>query len=592
MNKDAHDHNPEYTDKSKHHAASDEQAQVPTMHLSTARLLQEVRGSFFDYQNLSLLLDTILKRTLALTHYNSGSILLLSGPLGPLEVYASIGDDPIAVGTRVLDLAASVSGYVIRSQRPLILADHGEGIGIAWRSYTRSIPAAVCLPLTGMNGSAIGVLSLKHTQISRFLAPDEFDALQLLVARYAAMIEYARLRDAHIQMAQAAQHSLPMVATPRQMSTDSQFAKKVRQIIHTLRARGCRITLDESPLPSSIPSATNKLLVRLIQQSLAIICARSTLAHAHLTLRFSNPVLSLVVQSWDESYSLSGTSDGSADIDAALSEIAQLRTHIAKLEGDAQFQVQPGIGALLTVTIPVALPAQDDTAAAHPAGPDMAPFGTTARLILAAPHAITRAGLRMMLSSEPYMTIVAEAGNDAEALESCRQHQPDLLLFSILETTDTASIEQLLSSIQRDSPATRVMLIAQPHTLKQFVQAHHRVISYLHAEASNRELLQAVQQVMQGEIFVDPGVAPYLQSGTGQVSATGASSQTEHLTRRELQVLQQLVKGKTNRQIADKLNIGRGTVKTHVEHIIAKLQVSDRTQAAVRATELGLLPDE
>jgi DNA-binding NarL/FixJ family response regulator len=573
------------------------QAPLSTAQLSVAQSLQEVRETLLSYQNLSALLTTIVTRTMELSRYNGGSILLLSGPLGPLEVYASVGEDAIAVGTRVQDLAASASGYVIRTQSPLVISGRGEAIGITWRAYTKAIPAAVCLALPGINGSAIGVLTLKHTQTPHFLASHELEALQLLVARYAVMIELAHLRDTHTYLLQSRLHPTHTTSVRPHVSADSQLAQHIRQIVRSLRAKKVKVTLDETPLPPDLSATIHNVLVEIVRQSLAVIRARSMMSHAHITLRFSSSILSLEVRSWDDTSFLSDPSDGgsTAEIDGALNEIARLREQVAQHQGDSSFQIQPGIGTLLTVTLPILAASPRVSAAAAPSAHNghPAPLGTIARLVLAEPYHITRTGLRMILSTEPYLTTVAEVSTIEDACETCQQHQPDLLLLGLYEPMpDLATLEGWLSDIRQRSPATSVLLIAQPHILQHVLQGQSGVNGYLQAGASSEELLHAVRQVVQGKTFVDPGIAPRPEPQPRDEPCDEPMIRIDHLTRREFEVLHQLAQGKTNRQIADNLSIGAGTVKTHVEHIIAKLQVSDRTQAAVRAFELGLLSNE
>jgi DNA-binding NarL/FixJ family response regulator len=577
-------------------AASHRSARAPVqpaaIQLTTAHIVQELRETLLGYQNLSALLETILARTMELSQYNGGSILLLSGPLGPLEVYASLGDDAIAVGTRINDLAASVSGYVLRTQYPLVLTGRGEEIGTTWRTYTKSVPAAMCMALPGTSGSAIGVLTLKHTRAPHALASEAIEALQLLVARYAVMIELAHLRDTHTYLLQGGLHAMHASAARLQVSADSQLAQHIREIVNSLRAQKVKVTLDEMPLPPLLPPALHSLLVEIVQQSLAIIRTRSMMTHAHIMLRFSNSILSLEVRSWDDAYFLSTTSDTltTVPIEHALAEIARLREQVAALEGDSSFQIEPGVGTLLTVTMPVMPTSQPASAAAPDDAAQPTPFGTIARLVLADPHCITRTGLRMIINTEPHLTTIEEVASTEGALATCRQHQPDLLLLGLYEPL--LPLEAFLHTLRRISPATRVLLIVQPHLLQQAAHLREHVPGYLSAAASSDELLHAVRQVVQGTSYIDPSIVPQPEPLAAPCSEPPGKGTADNLTRREYEVLHQLAQGKTNRQIADNLSIGAGTVKTHVEHIIAKLQVSDRTQAAVRAFELGLLSNE
>src|SRR5439155_16856760 len=108
-------------------------------------------------------------------------------------------------------------------------------------------------------------------------------------------------------------------------------------------------------------------------------------------------------------------------------------------------------------------------------------------------------------------------------------------------------------------------------------------------DASQREVIGTVRQVLRGESLVNPSLAARLLQRLAQDTAGRAAPAAPPLTGRERDVLALLVQGLTNREIARELILSPGTVKGHVEHIIGKLAVSDRTQAAVRAIELGLV---
>jgi DNA-binding NarL/FixJ family response regulator len=112
---------------------------------------------------------------------------------------------------------------------------------------------------------------------------------------------------------------------------------------------------------------------------------------------------------------------------------------------------------------------------------------------------------------------------------------------------------------------------------------------YVLKDASQRELVSAVRRVLRGEALLRPDLTAQLISRLGREHRPAAPAGPERLTPREHEVLRLLAQGQTNREIASALVVSVGTIKVHVEHILAKLNVADRTQAAVRAVELGLL---
>ncbi len=166
------------------------------------RLLVEIGRDLISAHELDPLLQMALERAIEFIGYDGGSILLLHNKNGPLEVHASAGEDAIRPGTKVNNLYTSVSGKVIAQQRPLILEGHGESIGTTWRSYTRSIPSTITLPLVSANGQSIGVLTLKSTRQHHPLSDDDLEALQLLASELGVTVENSRLHSENARLLQ------------------------------------------------------------------------------------------------------------------------------------------------------------------------------------------------------------------------------------------------------------------------------------------------------------------------------------------------------------------------------------------------------
>ncbi|NJM06472.1 response regulator transcription factor [Candidatus Gracilibacteria bacterium] len=214
------------------------------------------------------------------------------------------------------------------------------------------------------------------------------------------------------------------------------------------------------------------------------------------------------------------------------------------------------------------------------------------RLIIADDHEFARIGLRTMLADETDIQLVGEASNGQEAVALCRTERPDLALLDIRmpELDGLAALRQ----IKIVSPLTRVMIVTlheDPGYLLKALQAG--AAGYVLKDSSRRTFLAAVRQVLHGETFVQGNLTvQLLHQLTLEPVAASPTTPIEPLTPRERDVLRLVAMGKTNRQIGQTLAISLGTVKIHVEHILGKLGVSDRTQAAVRAVQLGLVgPD-
>jgi DNA-binding NarL/FixJ family response regulator len=211
-----------------------------------------------------------------------------------------------------------------------------------------------------------------------------------------------------------------------------------------------------------------------------------------------------------------------------------------------------------------------------------------ARLVIADDHELARAGLRSMLMSDPGLEIVGEAANGRDAVARCRDLRPDLALLDVrMPDLDGMAATRL---IKQESPATRVLIVTMYETPDYLLEAVRAgAAGYVLKDATRAELLSAVRQVLRGEQVLNGGLAARLLQRMAHPDRPGQMPAPARLTPRELEVLHLLTKGKTNREIAAALVVSAGTIKVHVEHIIAKLGVSDRTQAAVRAIELGLI---
>ena len=211
-----------------------------------------------------------------------------------------------------------------------------------------------------------------------------------------------------------------------------------------------------------------------------------------------------------------------------------------------------------------------------------------ARLVIADDHELARAGLRAMLTGQRGLEVVAEATNGREALELCRRIRPDLALIDVrMPEQDGLTTCQ---AIKREYPATSVILVTMhenPEYLFEALKAG--AAGYVLKDISQQDLLDAVQGVLRGESMLNKEVVVRLLQRMASETPHQEEPPSGRLSPREREVLRLLIQGQTNREIAQNLIVSVATVKIHVEHILAKLGVSDRTQAAVRAVELGLL---
>jgi two-component system, NarL family, response regulator DegU len=218
------------------------------------------------------------------------------------------------------------------------------------------------------------------------------------------------------------------------------------------------------------------------------------------------------------------------------------------------------------------------------------------RLAIVDDHELTRRSLQNMLADEDDIEIVGEAANGRQALLLCSRLRPDLILMDVRmpEMDGLAATKE----VKQRYPEISVMMLTMhenPDYLLEALKAG--AAGYVLKDAPQEDIIEAVRRVRNGEFPLDSELGArvlrrLVSEGGAHSGARGprsATSTVEPLTPRELEVLELMKLGRTNRQIAEDLVISIGTSKNHVEHIIAKLGVSDRTQAVVKALELGIL---
>jgi DNA-binding NarL/FixJ family response regulator len=213
-----------------------------------------------------------------------------------------------------------------------------------------------------------------------------------------------------------------------------------------------------------------------------------------------------------------------------------------------------------------------------------------ARVVIVDDHELARAGLRSMLDGERDLEIVGEAANGHQALAICRRLQPNLVLMDVrMPELDGLAATRAIKS---ECPATSIVILTMHENSDYLFEAVKAgAAGYVLKDATRRELVMTVRQVLRGEAVLQPELAIQLLRRLANESSRDGPPD-EPLTPREREVLQFVARGQTNQQIARELTLSVSTIKTHVEHIIGKLGVSDRTQAAVYAAEVGLLSSE
>ncbi|MCO6006209.1 response regulator transcription factor [Actinoallomurus purpureus] len=202
------------------------------------------------------------------------------------------------------------------------------------------------------------------------------------------------------------------------------------------------------------------------------------------------------------------------------------------------------------------------------------------KVLLVDDHPVVREGLRGMLSAEDDLTVVAEAGGAAEAVAAVRAHEPDVVLMDLRMPGGDGVEATARVLVQR--PQTRVVVLTTYDTDADILRAVEAgAAGYLLKDASRHDLAQAVRAAARGETVLAPSVAAKLVSRI--------RSPVE-LSRREIDVLRLVARGRTNAEIGRELLISEATVKTHLLRTFGKLGVSGRTAAVTAAIERGILP--
>jgi DNA-binding NarL/FixJ family response regulator len=214
------------------------------------------------------------------------------------------------------------------------------------------------------------------------------------------------------------------------------------------------------------------------------------------------------------------------------------------------------------------------------------------RVLLVDDQCLFREGLETMLSVHKDIEVAGEASNGQEAIEVAAQVQPDVVLMDVrMPVLDGVRATRRL---KKALPQCKVIVLTTFDDDEYVFDALRAgAVGYLLKDVRSAQLLEAIRAAARGESILEPSVAAKVIAEftrvSGMVPAAQMEQLVEPLSERELEILGWIARGASNREIADGLFIAEGTVKNHVTHILGKLGVRDRTQAALKARELGLL---
>lgn len=212
-------------------------------------------------------------------------------------------------------------------------------------------------------------------------------------------------------------------------------------------------------------------------------------------------------------------------------------------------------------------------------------------VLIAHPDMLVRAGLRSVIDGDGTFDVVAEVEAGEHALELAGRLRPSLAILGTV-LRDPSGIE-VAREMRGRSPGTAVILLARRADTQSLLDGFRAgAIGFIRSDIGRLELLSSMRRTLAGEFVVDAVAATELIVRLASESDSRAQHAPEPLTPRELEVLRLVAQGRTNREIAQGLIVAVGTIKVHMEHILDKLGATDRTQAAVRAVELGIVSVE
>ena len=215
------------------------------------------------------------------------------------------------------------------------------------------------------------------------------------------------------------------------------------------------------------------------------------------------------------------------------------------------------------------------------------------KILVVDDHPLSRIGLKYLLEGAEDMTIVGEATNGEQAIACVDQFKPDVVLMDVgMPVMDGI---QASKAIRQANPEVRIIMLTSHESEEDiFASLTAGASGYCLKDINQNRLFTAIRSVHDGDFWLDTAIAGKVVNAVATIKATsvGSGNQStlaEALSARELDVLNLLVEGLSNQQIADRLMIGLETVKTHIKHILDKLAVSDRTQAAIKALRDGIV---
>lgn len=213
------------------------------------------------------------------------------------------------------------------------------------------------------------------------------------------------------------------------------------------------------------------------------------------------------------------------------------------------------------------------------------------RILIVDDQRLMREGLRMLLEMEEGFEVVGEAADGQAALDAYAQHAPDIVLMDI-RMPGMDGVEATRRLLQRDPSARVIILTTFDDDQYVFEGLRAGALGYLLKDLSGEELARAIRTVAHGGALIEPSIARKVFAEFARLAPAARDVNEglpEPLSEREIEVLKLIAAGLSNREIAQRLFLAEGTVKNYVTNVLGKIGAHDRTQAALRGRELGLI---
>ena len=328
-----------------------------------------------------------------------------------------------------------------------------------------------------------------------------------------------------------------------------------------------RITGDPIAMHPEIEAA----LLRTAQEALANVAKHAHASRAGVTLSYMGDVVSLDVRDDGVGFAV----DVEPAERAAGFGLTAMRQRVTRVAGTLAIESEPGGGTAISARVPAI------AAGRRGERPSRGRLVSPIRLLIVDDHPVVRDGLRGMFAGDAGFQVVGEAADGDEAVAAARTLQPDVILMDLRmpRADGTTAIRRLAEQ----GIGSRVLVLTTYDTDSDVVPAIEAgATGYLLKDSPREELFRAVRAAHEGESVLAPSVASRLMQQL-------RTPTQDALSERELEVLGLIAQGETNRGAASRLFISEATVKTHLLHIYAKLDVNDRAAAVATAYERGLL---